>query len=253
MTELLTIKQLHEILKVDRVTLYRMLNDGRLKGIKIGNQWRFAQSELDRLLGGNDKAAEKKDKSIRNYPIDCVQKVQEIFAGIIGIGAVTVALDGSPLTEPTSCNPLCELMLSHPSSRLACQSSWHKITSGVKGEMVFQTCHAGLAYLRAKIFFHDQLVGWVISGQYYLAPPDPNEERARFQELAVCHSIPLPHLVEAGREIPVLEADQQHQISEWTPKVADAIQSILYERSELMDRLQRIAELTDVYHSLSDS
>ena len=68
MTELLTIKQLHEILKVDRVTLYRMLDDGRLRGIKIGNQWRFPQSELDRLLGGDSAAAEKTDKSIPELP-----------------------------------------------------------------------------------------------------------------------------------------------------------------------------------------
>ena len=51
MAELLTTKQLEDLLKIDRITVYRMLNDGRLKGVKIGNQWRFPQNEIDRLLG----------------------------------------------------------------------------------------------------------------------------------------------------------------------------------------------------------
>ena len=51
--DLLTSRQVQEILKVDRITVYRMLNDGRLKGVKIGQQWRFHNSEVERLLGMN--------------------------------------------------------------------------------------------------------------------------------------------------------------------------------------------------------
>ena len=252
MTELLTINQLHEILKVDRVTLYRMLHDGRLKGIKVGNQWRFQQSELDRLLGVGGSDSAKQDNSAVNFRTDCVQKVQDIFAGILGIGSVTVALDGSLLTEPTCCNPFCERILSHPGGRLACQSSWRRIASRTTGEMSFQTCHAGLSYARAAIWFHDQAVGWLVAGQYHLSPhPEGDQdERERLQELAACYSLPLTELVEAAREIPLLTPDQQKKIQQWTPKVADAIQSMLFDRSDLMDRLQRIAELTDVHHSL---
>jgi excisionase family DNA binding protein len=50
MTDLLTTRQVQEILKVDRITIYRMLQDGRLKGVKIGQQWRFARREVERLL-----------------------------------------------------------------------------------------------------------------------------------------------------------------------------------------------------------
>ena len=34
MTDLLTTRQVQDILKVDRITIYRMLQDGRLKGVK---------------------------------------------------------------------------------------------------------------------------------------------------------------------------------------------------------------------------
>ncbi len=62
MNELLTTKQIQDLLQVDRITVYRMLNDGRLKGVKIGNQWRFPQSEIDRLTGEESDVSNLENK-----------------------------------------------------------------------------------------------------------------------------------------------------------------------------------------------
>ena len=43
MDVLLTTREVLDMLKVDRITIYRMLQDGRIKGVKIGQQWRFAR------------------------------------------------------------------------------------------------------------------------------------------------------------------------------------------------------------------
>ena len=51
MDDLLTTRQVQQLLKVDRITVYRMVQDGRLKGIKIGQQWRFPLSEVEHLTG----------------------------------------------------------------------------------------------------------------------------------------------------------------------------------------------------------
>src|SRR5512133_3232380 len=83
MNDLLTTRQVQEILKVDRITVYRMLNDGRLKGVKIGQQWRFPQNEVERLLGLNlpaDTFAEINPDP--NFPTHCVQTIQDLFADI---------------------------------------------------------------------------------------------------------------------------------------------------------------------------
>ena len=45
MENYLTTKQVQDLFKVDRITIYRMLQDGRLKGVKIGNQWRCCQQD----------------------------------------------------------------------------------------------------------------------------------------------------------------------------------------------------------------
>ena len=50
MNDLLTTRQIEEILKVDRITIYRMLGDGRLRGFKVGGQWRKSERRrCDRL------------------------------------------------------------------------------------------------------------------------------------------------------------------------------------------------------------
>lgn len=251
MGELLTTKQMQDILKIDRITVYRMLNDGRLKGIKVGNQWRFSHNEIDRLLGEETDAENSLIESIPDFPSGCLEEVQNIFAGIIGIGAITVSLRGTPLTEPTFSNPFCRIMLSSESGRAACQASWRKIALKSTGEPNFQICHAGLCYKRSIIRDNDSPAAWLIAGQYYINTPDHVKEKERVEELAIKHNIPVDQLIEASLKIPVLKRHQQQQVQEWTPKVASTFQSILCERSDLMSRLQRIAELSSIIPTLS--
>lgn len=253
MSNLLTVKQLQELLKIDRITVYRMLNDGRLKGVKIGNQWRFQQNEIDRLMGEERETNEPEntDEALTDFPSDCVLKVQEIFAGIIGIGAVTVTLRGDALTDPTFSNPFCKLMLISPSGRQACQASWRKIAMRTTGEPPFQTCHAGLCYQRSIINLNEQPAAWLVAGQFYVSLPDRDKEHERLENLANKHDIPLSLLTETSLKIPVLKKYQQEQVKEWTPKVANTINSILCERSDLMNRLQRIADLSNIRPTLS--
>ena len=47
MTDLLTTKELQAILHVDRTTIYRMAESGRLPAVKVGGQWRFPRQQID--------------------------------------------------------------------------------------------------------------------------------------------------------------------------------------------------------------
>ena len=252
MSQLLTTKQLQQILKVDRVTVYRMLNDGRLKGVKVANQWRFEQTEIDRLLRKETVVAEDKmnGNQVTDFPTDCVQKLQEIFAGIIGVGAVTVSLEGEPLTDVYTCNPFCKLMLSNPAGRQACEASWRKTAQHVTGEPQYFTCHAGINYTRATIEMDGQPVALMIAGQFFTQPPDPEKQAHRLEDLSVRYQIPLAQLKELASKIPVIHRSQQEQLQEWAPKVAGTVQSMLCERADLMNRLQQIASLSSVQQTL---
>ena len=252
MAELLTTKQVQEKLKIDRITIYRMINDGRLKGVKVGNQWRFPESEIDRMLGvETDEELTETTLSIQDFPSGCVKEIQDIFAGIIGIGAVSVTMQGTPLTQPSPSNPFCSLMLASESGCSACQQTWRQIATKNNGKDNFQVCHAGLLYKRSVIKAEDRQVAWLIAGQYYLASPEAEEQEERLRQLAKQHHIPFESLKKAAAQIPVLTKSQQDQVLEWTPKVAGTVQSILCERSDLVNRLRRIAELTSIDTTLS--
>ena len=47
---ILTLKELAEHLKVNERTILRMRENGQIEGVKIGGQWRFNGSQIDRML-----------------------------------------------------------------------------------------------------------------------------------------------------------------------------------------------------------
>jgi len=47
---ILTIKDVAHYLKVNERTIYRLAANGELPGFKVGNSWRFKQSELEQYI-----------------------------------------------------------------------------------------------------------------------------------------------------------------------------------------------------------
>lgn len=47
---ILTIKDVADYLKVNERTIYRIAASGELPGFKVGNSWRFKQSELEQYI-----------------------------------------------------------------------------------------------------------------------------------------------------------------------------------------------------------
>jgi len=46
-TEILTIKEVAELLRIGEKTAYTMAKDGKLPGFKVGGQWRFRRADID--------------------------------------------------------------------------------------------------------------------------------------------------------------------------------------------------------------
>lgn len=252
MWELITIKQLREILKVNRITIYRMLNDGRIKGFKVGRQWRIKKSEVDRLLGRKvkeDNNTECQEESFKVFPKNCILKIEKIFAGVVGIGVNLVSLNGESLTEPIYSNPFCELMLLNPRSRKSCEASWRSITSQDAKNQTFQICHAGLCYQREVVSIDGHQVAWLIAGQFRIITPDIKTEETQLTNQADRFDIPLNQLREAASKIPTLKRYQWKQVQEWTPQVSNTITSILCKRSDLLNRLHLISDISSVNKS----
>ena len=57
-TEIMTIKEVAEYLKITEKTAYRLAGGGRIPGFKVGGAWRSRQSEVDAWI--DRQSAERK-------------------------------------------------------------------------------------------------------------------------------------------------------------------------------------------------
>jgi excisionase family DNA binding protein len=239
---LLTLKQVQEILSVDRTTIHRMLKDGRLNGVKVGGQWRFSPQEIEALTRGATRKEEGWGEDV--LPLFCIQRMQDVFAELAGIGAVVTDLQGTPLTGMSNSCEFCTLMLSSPSGQAACQNSWREMTVRQGEPARFHKCHAGLQYSRAVIEVEGRPVATIVSGQFHLETPDDEQRMLSAQQLAEAHHLPFEALHQAAQKLPVLSEKYQGQIGTWLDKVAGTFSDLTNERVWLLRRLHQIAEIT---------
>jgi excisionase family DNA binding protein len=251
MDEILTARQVQNILKVDRITIYRMLQDGRLKGIKVGAQWRFTRQEVERLLSGDNSAPttsveETPSEATPGFPTHCVQTIQDLFSAVSQISALVVDTAGEPLTHPSSPCAFCQLVQQSPDGLEACQASWREIARQALTGRKFFTCHAGVQYMAAPFTDDEKPVGFFLAGEFYWQTPDAGEENGRMQRLAKTGQIPLEKLQQEKRSVPVIDPSMHTRAESWPFTAARAIQGILQERGRYMTRLQQIATLTQI-------
>ena len=69
---ILTIKDVADYLKVNERTIYRLAASGELPGFKVGNSWRFKQSELEQYIAAQHNRASVTEamKSLSNKSED---------------------------------------------------------------------------------------------------------------------------------------------------------------------------------------
>lgn len=244
MDELLTTKQLLELLKIDRTTVYRMLNDGRLTGVKIGGQWRFPRTAVEGLVSGALPAGSPAASSAPHVlPIHCLQAIQDVFAEVAGVGAVTIAQDGQPLTKVSNGCQFCGLMLTNPAGRAGCVASWRNLVEGRDRQPEFASCHAGLQCASARIRLGGAPVAVVVAGQFYAQAPG-DEQAARLGRRAEAYGMDAAVLAEAASGLRVLDDHVRTHLARWLQDVAHTFEEVGRERAELMGRLKRIAEMT---------
>jgi excisionase family DNA binding protein len=249
---LLTVRQLQELLQVDRITIYRMLGDGRLRGFKVGGQWRFSRQAIQGWLHDQQasletvvppRATDDLHPSAEALPLSCIRAIQEIFAQALGVGVVITVAEGTPLTPVANCCEFCSLILQTKVGRERCVASWRDSAAEKEG-MVPPKCHAGLHYVSGRIEVQGRCVASAHAGQYLPQPPDGEAWTARNRELAVALGTDVQDLRQALDRVPVLDRNRQQQLSRLLKRMASTFSEIGEERLNLLGRLRRIAEIT---------
>jgi excisionase family DNA binding protein len=79
MTNLMTVSEVADYLRVTKKTIYRLLVRGKIPATKVGNQWRFAQGAIDRWLQQNSLKAKA-----NILVVDDEEAVRLLFETILG-------------------------------------------------------------------------------------------------------------------------------------------------------------------------
>jgi excisionase family DNA binding protein len=239
---LLTVRQLQERLQVDRITIYRMLANGRLNGVKVGGQWRFREEDVLHLVSPSPAPPGGFPGPQPTLPLPCLQAMQELFSEAAGVAAVVVDLQGEPLTEFNNDCAFCRLVLSSEVGRQRCVRSWAGLADGMHNAARLHRCHAGLLYACTTIHVDSQPLAAVVGGQR-LSDSDPGEG-PRLPELAKATGLSPQELQEAYRSIPRLGQADLDKMLHLLSILGVAACRIGSERQRLVAKLDRIAEIT---------
>ena len=256
MDSLLTTRQLQDLLQVDRITIYRMLSDGRLQGFKVGGQWRFSRHAIEHWLrgqqvslaaAGSSQAADEPGPFSESLPLGCIQAIQDIFAEAMGIGTITTALNGTPLTTISSSCEFCDLILRSEAGQQRCSKSWRAAAHAPNGTSPqVRMCHGGLNYVWGRIIVQGEFVAATHAGQFLLRPRGDDGWLEHIATLSAATGVRAKELRDALVSVPVLDPGRHKQVSRLLQRVAATFSEIGEERLSLLGRLQRIAEISNV-------
>lgn len=56
-SEILTVEEVSEFLRLHPTTIYRMLKRNEIPGFKVGNEWRFLKGKIERWLDKKSRAS----------------------------------------------------------------------------------------------------------------------------------------------------------------------------------------------------
>jgi len=135
-------------------------------------------------------------------------------------------------------------LLSTEKGREICEESWRNIADRAKGREELFTCHAGLKYFGSMIETQNKKQGVFLAGEFYLDSVDAEAEKEILRGTARLCGIDEQEIMNAYQKVPHLSQAEQLHLSAQPAAAANAVESILNERSAFMERLQQIASLT---------
>lgn len=246
---LLTTKQVQELFQVDRSTIYRMAEDGRLPAVKVGRQWRFPSDRVEGLLGQAPEVALVAAEPVTApsaaldsvLPPDTAQAVADLAADLFGVMAVVTDMTGRALT--TVANPCGYFSAVFDSVYTAdrCSAGWRRLGEEIDLEPHFVPSHLGFLCARSFIRIGSSLAGMVIVGG--VAPEQWPPSAAEIEAVAAETGTPVATILEHINEVYWIDKPHQNWIVRNLSGVSDLISLLADGHGRLVQKLDAIAAL----------
>jgi excisionase family DNA binding protein len=220
---LLTTQDVQRLMKVDRSTVYRMAEDGRLPAVKVGRQWRFPEDQIHDLLRCRPTPAamagtDDSPGLAGALGPGVLQAVSDLLGETLGTMVVVTDLEGHPVADPSNPCGLFEAVHRFPGVFERCVDNWQVLAAEVDLDPQWRPTPLGFLCARSLVRDGGQLIGMVLAGGVAPAswPPAP-EESAR---LATGLGVPTPVIEQHLPEVFHLDERERERVLRLLPRSA---------------------------------
>lgn len=160
--------------------------------------------------------------------VDTLQEIQDGFARLTGMAALTTDANGTAVTTGSNFTDFCmELTRKNPTGCRRCEEC--DKNGGEKTlitkKAVAYSCHAGLTDFAAPIMLNGEMIGSFIGGQVLTS--EPNEEE--FRKIAREMGIDEDEYIEALRKVKVVSKKQVEAAADFLFIIANLLSKSAYE------------------------
>lgn len=240
----LTTRDLQDLIRVDKSTIYRMAEDGRLPAVKVGRQWRFPEAAVREMLGQHPlpepvNAAER--PLIEALDSSAIQAIADLAADALGAMVVITAMDGQPLTEVSNPCGLYSAVASHPAVLRQCIDTWAHYGTVPELTPAFRPSQFDFLCARSFIRVGNELLGMVIVGG--VAPKVWPPQAVRIAEIATGLGVEAVLVADHIEEVFRLDEDELDRALSLLPRFAVVVSHMAASANQLVSRLDAIASL----------
>jgi excisionase family DNA binding protein len=248
MADLLTTNQVIDMLHVDRTTIYRMVEDGRLPAVRVGKQWRFPKDTLERWLVAQATAtvstAVRTPEPLRPtpgagaladlLPLTCVQMVQDAFAELLGVMLIVTNMDGQPVTQASNPHGFFRALSIDQAAAEHCFWDWCHLADTLALDPKLVAGECGLLWTRGLIRVGSELKGMLVGGGIApdVWPPAPARIAALAEMLGLERDYVAAHIMEVYH----LDAAGRTHVLAWIQRIADIFSEMVQDRVSLFDK-----------------
>jgi excisionase family DNA binding protein len=214
----LTARDVQELIRVDRSTIYRMAESGRLPAIKIGRQWRFPSNAIHEWLGSTPNGDSD------DLPLSSTQDVADLFAELYGVMVIVTDIAGNPLTSVSNPCGYFSAVSGEASALERCITEWRALGNQYDFEPRLRPSHLGFLCTRAFIRVGNELAGMVISGG--IAPGDWPPSAAEIEAIAIESRVPVATVERSIEDVHRLDPSGQDRLLTGIPILAKHLSRI---------------------------
>jgi excisionase family DNA binding protein len=215
----LTTSDVQRLIRVDRSTIYRMAEAGRIPAVKVGRQWRFQEQRLREWLEGGLPSAAAVDRAApATVPAAAFQAVADLLAEFSGTMVVLTDIEGRLLAEVARPCGLFSALHGQAGVLERCVASWQQLAADVDLEPRWTVTPLGFLCARSLFRVGPRLGGMVLAGG--VAPTQWPPSVARLRELAGELAVPLGLIRGHVGEVYRLTTPERDRVLRLLPRTA---------------------------------